>query len=182
MKSITDQRDSVLELQGWLQALHNASGGDIPLVNSDGIYGSETTAAVRRFQELFGLPVTGDVDLATWNAIRDAALLAERAKNPKPLNIFPPNYQTVQGERSDTVAIIQFILRTLADLYGGLESRTPSGVYDENTASDIRKLQKYHGLPQTGIVDTRTWDALANAYNISLGSDGGEGTKGTRLF
>ena len=36
----------------------------------DGHFGSQTQEAVRTFQSLFGLPVTGEVDLATWYAVQ----------------------------------------------------------------------------------------------------------------
>ncbi len=41
----------------------------IPTVAVDGIYGLQTAAAVRAFQQIFNLPVTGIVDLATWYKI-----------------------------------------------------------------------------------------------------------------
>ncbi|HHV12008.1 MAG TPA: peptidoglycan-binding protein [Clostridiales bacterium] len=41
----------------------------IPTIAVDGIYGLETAAAVRAFQQIFDLPVTGIVDLATWYKI-----------------------------------------------------------------------------------------------------------------
>ena len=37
----------------------------IPTVNADGIYGPKTSAAVSKFQSVFGLPVTGEVDYRT---------------------------------------------------------------------------------------------------------------------
>ncbi len=36
----------------------------------DGHFGAQTQEAVRTFQSLFGLPVTGEVDLATWYAVQ----------------------------------------------------------------------------------------------------------------
>ena len=42
---------------------------EVPL---DGVYGEETAAAVRLFQEKNGLPPTGAVDRATWNALAEA--------------------------------------------------------------------------------------------------------------
>lgn len=41
----------------------------IPSVVPDGIYGEATQRAVREFQSIFGLPVTGVVDFATWYKI-----------------------------------------------------------------------------------------------------------------
>jgi peptidoglycan hydrolase-like protein with peptidoglycan-binding domain len=41
----------------------------IPAVAVDGVYGRRTADAVRAFQRIFSLPVTGVVDLATWYQI-----------------------------------------------------------------------------------------------------------------
>lgn len=41
----------------------------IPRITADGIYGPGTAEAVREFQRIFGLPVTGVVDYPTWYEI-----------------------------------------------------------------------------------------------------------------
>ncbi|MBQ3030302.1 MAG: peptidoglycan-binding protein [Agathobacter sp.] len=41
----------------------------IPTIRADGIYGEDTADAVRVFQSVFGLPVTGVVDYNTWYEI-----------------------------------------------------------------------------------------------------------------
>lgn len=43
----------------------------LPKVTADGIFGTETEAAVREFQSIFGLPVTGIVDYPTWYKISE---------------------------------------------------------------------------------------------------------------
>ena len=50
----------------WAQQ-HLESAGEA--VTPDGSYGSQTVAAVRDFQTKSGLPVTGQVDTATWQAL-----------------------------------------------------------------------------------------------------------------
>lgn len=167
-RNITQNFDSIYAAQKYLNALHYTSGGEIPLVNPDGIFGPETTAAVRKFQELYGLPVTGEIDLATWNSLYQSYLLAEKQSGrPEPLRVYPdtPGYQLSSGERSDITAIVQFILRLLADIYSGIAGKPPTGVYDADTMKDITEFQRLNGLPQTGIVDRRTWDSLARAYD-----------------
>ena len=44
----------------------------LPELAVDGVFGERTMEAVMRFQKAAGLPVTGTVDQATWNAIRNA--------------------------------------------------------------------------------------------------------------
>ncbi len=41
----------------------------IPRIAVDGFYGPDTAAAVREFQNIFGLPQTGVIDFATWYKI-----------------------------------------------------------------------------------------------------------------
>nr|WP_314462516.1 peptidoglycan-binding protein [uncultured Clostridium sp.] len=41
----------------------------IPRITADGIYGENTAEAVRQFQSIFKLPVTGVIDFATWYKI-----------------------------------------------------------------------------------------------------------------
>lgn len=41
----------------------------IPHITPDGVYGPATEAAVREFQNIFGLPQTGVIDFATWYKI-----------------------------------------------------------------------------------------------------------------
>ena len=50
----------------------------IPKLRVDGIYGANTEGAVRRFQEIFDLPVSGVVDFGTWYQISNIYVAVER--------------------------------------------------------------------------------------------------------
>lgn len=56
------------DLVRWAQE-HLQSAGQT--VSVDGAYGAETETAVRNFQTANGLPVTGEIDTATWHALTD---------------------------------------------------------------------------------------------------------------
>ena len=60
----------VLQLQEQLNAISQAYPA-LPKVNPDGIYGAQTQASVRKFQNIFGLPETGIVDYTTWYKIQE---------------------------------------------------------------------------------------------------------------
>lgn len=168
MRDITTEKNNVYELQRYLRELHFDTRGAIPPVNPDGIYGKETTAAVLAFQELHGLPATGAADSRTWNEIYSEykeALI--RRRPPRPISPFPDEegYEISEGEYSDIVAIVQFMLRLLANAYDGIDGLPPEGVYNASTVKDIEAFQKAHLLPVTGRVDKATWNALAEAYD-----------------
>jgi peptidoglycan hydrolase-like protein with peptidoglycan-binding domain len=57
-------------IQEYLSFL-SATYPEIPDVDITGYFGPQTEAAVRAFQTRFGLPVTGDIVLATWDAITE---------------------------------------------------------------------------------------------------------------
>ncbi len=159
-------RTEIYELQTMLRRIAQAEGSQ-PILNPDGIFGDETEAAVRTFQDARSLPVTGIVDLATWNAIVDTYRYALYITAPG-ASIFPfpePNYKTEAGERSDLVYIIQILLAALAIAYDQFEPMTPTGVYDEKTAALVKVFQKANLLEETGLVDRETWDAMAQSYN-----------------
>ena len=65
------QGEEVRLLQQYLLKLSEVYQ-EIPPVEVNGIFGSATRSAVRAFQSLFGLNVTGIVDALTWDAITDA--------------------------------------------------------------------------------------------------------------
>ena len=60
--------DKVRQLQEQLDAIAQVYTA-IPRIRPDGIYGPQTAAAVREFQNIFGLPQTGVTDFATWYKI-----------------------------------------------------------------------------------------------------------------
>ena len=60
--------DKVRQLQEQLDAIAQVYTA-IPRIQPDGIYGQQTAAAVREFQNIFGLPQTGVTDFATWYKI-----------------------------------------------------------------------------------------------------------------
>ncbi|MCI8762938.1 MAG: peptidoglycan-binding protein, partial [Oscillospiraceae bacterium] len=69
----------------------------------DGIFGERTLEAVMVFQRENGLPVTGVVDLTTWNAIRNAYIHMELMYGfPPALNVLPNGtYTAVEGQECE---------------------------------------------------------------------------------
>ena len=68
--SIGSSGAKVRQMQAQLDRIAR-SYPSLPRIRADGIYGPQTQAAVERFQSVFGLPVTGNVDFRTWYKISE---------------------------------------------------------------------------------------------------------------
>lgn len=62
--------EKVRQIQEQLNVIAEAYPA-LPKITADGIYGPATERAVRDFQSVFGLPVTGKVDYPTWYKISE---------------------------------------------------------------------------------------------------------------
>ena len=69
--------EKVLQIQEQLNVIADAYPA-IPKVNADGIYGEQTSASVRKFQNVFGLPETGITDYPTWYKIQEIYVAVSR--------------------------------------------------------------------------------------------------------
>ncbi len=172
--NLTDERVQIENLQKMLRFLWLVTGEEAYEVGVSGVYGEGTEQAVRAFQQKNGLPVTGVVDLATWNRIStEYERLRFLGESPLGIRPFPTDRDAVVpgGERSDLVYILQIMLNTLDVLYDF--GYVPiSGYYDRGTAEAVRKFQEINGLAnRSGTVDRMTWNALAEEFNNALSYD-----------
>ena len=66
--------------------------------------------------------------------------------------------------------LVQVLLNLAAAHYGNLEPVTVNGIYDADSAAAVRKLQAVSSLPETGMLDRKTWNQLATLINsLSIG-------------
>ena len=141
--------------------------GEIALLTPDGRYDDKTREVVRDFQRQNSLDPTGNVNKETWDAIFEKykeSVYSTSVGEP----IYPftdPSYNSAIGERSDIIMLMQLILSALSVVYDDFEDIAITGVNDEQTVSAVKRFQGYHGLPQTGVLDKRTWDAAAKSFN-----------------
>lgn len=148
----TDRRPYVMELQSYLRTIQRDRYGatTVPL---DGFFGADTAAGVSQFQTAQGLPRTGTVDRATWEALF-AANRETEARLALPLFIRGLRVPLLQpGDGGDAAVFLNVMLGT------------PGAVYTTATEEAIRRVQKTALLPVTGNTDKDTWDAVVRLYN-----------------
>ena len=107
-------------------------------ITADGIFGSQTEAAVIAFQRKSGLTADGIVGPKTWAALEPPT---------------PASRPTLrQGDRGAAVADLQTQLRISSD-----------GIFGPQTEAAVIAYQQRSGLVPDGIVGPKTWAALDQA-------------------
>ena len=158
-------QNSIRHIQELLRTLQIAEGGRVT-VPIDGIYDTATIEAVRVFQNENGLPITGEVDAATYNKLYEKALEAELlASEPLPLYIFQNGRSVQKGESGDFVLLLQILFNTLTVAYDDFAPLVQNGIFDNAMEETVRKFQKRNNLSASGIVDKSTWNALVRNFN-----------------
>ncbi len=145
---------------------------EIPPPPIDGVSGADTTAALRAFQRLNGLPATGEADRETFTMLYAAYLASiEEHSLPEAVSLFPSlpeGYTLTQGNDTPIVRLVQFLLMEISAVFDAASVVSESGVYDSATAQAVSDLQYRSLLPVTGNMDKATWNALAHAYGDHL--------------
>lgn len=166
MSTPPNKATAVRNLQRYLRRL-SVERESIRPVPIDGIFAEQTEQALKEFQALFSLPVTGVADRPTWDTLfAEYTLLLEADEIVRP-DLFPstpPNYQTTAGEENAFIKLLQFMLNELLLVYDTLPELILNGVMDEDTSRAVAELQRIHLLPVTGQVDRRTWNRIVREY------------------
>lgn len=153
-----DRGDAVSQLQRRLLELDYYSG------EVTGVFGSQTEAAVIRFQEANGLRGDGLVGTATQAALRRGGPATTTTSNASAGNRSTPSSSTSSwtglryGERGDRVTSLQ---NRLAEL--GYFSGPISGVYGDGTRNAVTQFQRDQELIPNGAIDADTQAALQKA-------------------
>ena len=144
----------------------------IPKISSvDGIFGAQTEAAVRKFQEIFNLTVDGIVGRATWYAIvryyTAVTSLSELRSQGQRFyaNSWANSNPIEEGDRGVKVEHLQYMLSTLAAYIPEIPNVTIDGVFGPSTRNAVIAAQRRFGLPQTGVVNFDTWDEIYDQYS-----------------
>ena len=147
----------------------------IPSINTTlGIYDDETVEAVKKFQEIFSLPVTGIVDKATWYKIKYvytsvkklSDLYSEGLSQNEATFLYEDelNY----GDTGIEVEYIHYFLDAIAFLDPNIPRLQTNSIYNNNSVTMVKAFQEKYGLPITGVFTYSDWKVLRNVYQDVL--------------
>lgn len=165
-----DAGPAVLQIQQRLARISANYPGIPRIPNPDGVFGAETTDAVRKFQEVFGLTPDGIVGKATWYRIAyiytSVKRLAELSGEGIRVSELSQQYPSVlaPGAEGSYVRILQYYLDVISQFYNTVPPVESTGVYDSQTTDAVIAFQKTYGLPTDGIVGRNTWEDIQRAY------------------
>ena len=170
-----DQVRNIQYLLAYLSLFYDS----IPQIALDGFYGPATEAAVRAFQETFDLPITGEVDIATWDVLYRTYLgFLETIpfKYTEGVVLPYPGVPLRLGSESDTVRLLQEYLNFIAEFYPQIPTVQVTGYFGTQTQNAVLAFQELQGITQNGTVAANTWNEITTLYrDLYLGSRLNEG-------
>lgn len=144
------------------------------IAEENGVFGVDTEAAVRKFQQIFELAPTGEVDKSTWYKIKQYYVgvknLSDLVSEGVTLSEAQVPFATQLSEGSQGIGVrtIQYYLNIIAYFNPDLNPPPLDGIYSPETTAAVKQFQQYYGLPVTGVLNTATWNVLNRIYSETV--------------
>ena len=166
----------VLAIQRDLKRIRQNYPAIPQITTTLGIYDEETEEAVKKFQEIFNLPITGIVDKGTWYKIKYIYTSVKKLSDlySEGLSLEEATFLYTDrldyGDTGIEVEYIHYFLDALAFLDKDIPRLPTNSIYNNNTITMVKAFQKKYNLPVTGVFTYSDWNVLKSAYRSILKS------------
>ena len=148
----------------------------IPVILNDSPYFTiETENAVKKFQEIFNLPVTGKVDKSTWyrikyiyNAVKKISdLYSEGISIDEATLLFNKNLKL--GDSGQYIRTLNYLINVVSYFDSSIPFLDLSGdLFTKDTEDVVKAFQRKYNLDSDGVVDRETWRVLREVYRQTI--------------
>ena len=173
---IGDAGNPVLAIQRDLRRIRKNYPAIPDITTTLGIYDQETENAVKKFQSIFNLPVTGIVDKGTWYKIKYVYTSVKKLSDLYSEGLSEDEVTFLYTDKLDygdtgiEVEYIHYYLDAIAFLDKDIPRLDTNSIYNNNTVTMVKAFQKRYNLPVTGIFTYSDWMVLKNVYRNILKS------------
>lgn len=164
--------NSIREIKVQLNRISNNYPA-IPKLQEETIFFTpDLEESIRIFQKTFDLPLTGEVDKATWyeikylyNAVKKVADLSSEGIKIEEVT-FPYGETLELNDKGPYIRALNYLLNFLSYFTPEIPKLNLEGeTFTENTKEMVLAFQKLKGIEETGIVNNITWNTLVDTYN-----------------
>ena len=148
----------------------------IPVIlNNSPYFTIETENAVKKFQEIFNLPITGKVDKSTWyrikyiyNAVKKISdLYSEGISIDEATLLFNKNLKL--GDSGQYIRTLNYLINVVSYFDSSIPFLDLSGdLFTEDTEDVVKAFQRKYNLDSDGVVDRETWRVLREVYRQTI--------------
>lgn len=148
----------------------------IPVILNDSPYFTiETENAIKKFQEIFDLDVTGIVDKSTWykikyiyNAVKKISdLYSEGISIDEATLLF--NRVLQLGDEGQYIRTLNYLVNVISYFDPSIPYLNLSGSkFTKDTETVIKAIQNKYGLTSNGIVNANTWRVIREVYRQTI--------------
>ncbi len=158
-----------------LQVMLNRIGRNYPAIPRispvDGVFGSQTEAAVKKFQSIFNLTSDGIVGQATWYklvflyvGVTDLSELVSEGQPFTQVQGPAAGVTLKEGSTGISVSALQYFISIIGQFSSTIPTLNIDGIFGPLTRQAVTDAQAQFGLPATGVVDQQTWQRLYDEY------------------
>lgn len=148
----------------------------IPVILNDSPYFTiETENAIKKFQEIFGLDVTGIVDKSTWykikyiyNAVKKISdLYSEGISIDEATLLF--NRVLQLGDEGQYIRTLNYLVNVISYFDSSIPYLNLSGSkFTKDTETVVKAIQNKYNLTVNGIVNAETWKVIREVYRQTI--------------